>query len=174
MDETKKDIKRSLSIRDKQILYRNAKGRCENPACRKKIDFDEMQVGHKTAWSKGGKTTLKNSVCLCYRCNKLQGTDSWTTFLKKQSILSPKEKLKKELQSLTIPQLKYITDKYKITVKGTIVEDFWGSHRKAPTKSQYIKKLLEVVNEKDIKSIPKDTTVQSKKPEKKKTDDWWP
>jgi len=36
LDETKKDIKRSLSIRDKQILYRNAKGRCENPACGKK------------------------------------------------------------------------------------------------------------------------------------------
>jgi len=84
-----------------------------------------MQVGHKRTWSKGGKTTLKNSVCLCYRCNKLQSTDSWTTFLKKQNILSPKEKLKKELQSLTIPQLKYITDKYKITIKGTIVEDFW-------------------------------------------------
>jgi hypothetical protein len=71
-----KDTKRTLGIRDKQILYRNAKGRCQNPACNKKIDFDEMQVGHKTAWSRGGRTTLKNSVCLCYRCNKLQGTDS--------------------------------------------------------------------------------------------------
>jgi len=71
------DSKRSLGIRDRQILYRNAKGRCQNPACNKKIEFDEMQVGHKTAWSRGGSTTLRNSVCLCYRCNKLQGTDSW-------------------------------------------------------------------------------------------------
>jgi hypothetical protein len=42
-----RDTKRTLGIRDKQILYRNAKGRCQNPACDKKIDFDEMQVGHK-------------------------------------------------------------------------------------------------------------------------------
>jgi 5-methylcytosine-specific restriction endonuclease McrA len=92
------DSKRTLGIRDKQILYRNAKGKCENPACGKKIEFDEMQVGHKTAWSKGGRTTLKNSVCLCYRCNKLQGTDSWATFMKKQNVVDPKTKLKSTLK----------------------------------------------------------------------------
>jgi len=42
-----------------------------------------MQVGHKRAYAKGGSTTLRNSVCLCYSCNKLQGTDSWQTFLRK-------------------------------------------------------------------------------------------
>jgi len=78
-----KDSKRTLGIRDKQILCRKAKGICQNPGCNRKIEFDEMQTGHKKAWSKRGKTTLKNSVCLCYRCNKLQGTDSWATFLKK-------------------------------------------------------------------------------------------
>ncbi len=82
--------RRSLGIRDRQILYRNANSRCENPKCRKKIEFDEMQVGHKTAWSRGGGTTIKNSACLCYRCNKLQGTGSWTVFMKKQGIEDPK------------------------------------------------------------------------------------
>ena len=80
------DSKRTLGSRDRQILYRNANDKCENPACRKKLRFDEMQVGHKKAWSKGGKTTLANSVCLCYSCNKLQGTDSWVAFLKKQNV----------------------------------------------------------------------------------------
>jgi len=73
--------KRTLGIRDKQILYRRAKGRCE--ACRRKIDFDEMHSGHKNAASKGGSATLRNSVCVCARCNKLQGTDNWATFMKK-------------------------------------------------------------------------------------------
>ncbi len=73
--------KRTLSIRDRQILYRRAKGRCE--ACGRKIEFDEMQVGHRRAYSKGGATTLANAVCLCYRCNKLQGTDSFETLKKK-------------------------------------------------------------------------------------------
>src|SRR3989344_7621246 len=75
--------KRTLGIREKQILYHRAKGKCENPACRKKIEFSEMQTGHKTAASKGGSATLRNSVCLCYKCNKLQGTDNWATFMKK-------------------------------------------------------------------------------------------
>ncbi len=58
------DSKRILGIRDKQILYRNAKGKCQNPPSNGKIDFDEMQVGHKIAWSRGGKTILNNSVCI--------------------------------------------------------------------------------------------------------------
>lgn len=76
-----KKVKRTLGIRDKQILYRRAKGRCE--ACGRKIDFDEMHAGHKNPASKGGSATLRNSVCICARCNKLQGTDSWATFMKK-------------------------------------------------------------------------------------------
>ncbi|MEM3411892.1 MAG: HNH endonuclease signature motif containing protein [archaeon] len=75
--------KRTLGVRDKQILYRRAKGRCE--ACGKKIEYDEMQVGHKKPYSKGGATTLANSACLCYRCNKLQGTDSLETLKKKMA-----------------------------------------------------------------------------------------
>ncbi len=77
----KKSSKRILRIRDKQILYRRAKKKCES--CGRKIDFDEMHSGHKNAASKGGSATLRNSVCICARCNKLQGTDSWVTFMKK-------------------------------------------------------------------------------------------
>ena len=158
------DSKRTLGIRDKQILYRNAKGRCENPACGKKIDFDEMQASHKTrAWSKGGRTTLTNSVCLCYRCNKLQGTDSWATFLRKQKVVDPKTKLKESLQPLSVKQLKSLADKHNIKVKGKVVETLFDSSRKPPTKSQYITKLSGVVTEKEIKSIPKETIKAVKK-----------
>ena len=114
-----KDTKRTLGIRDKQILYRNAKGKCENPACGKKIDFDEMQTGHKNAHSKGGSTTLRNSVCLCYRCNKLQGTDSWATFLRKQKVKAP-----------TKPK----TTKKKTTTKKKDDSPFGGSIFGAPPK----------------------------------------
>ncbi|HLC67455.1 MAG TPA: HNH endonuclease signature motif containing protein [archaeon] len=79
--QTQKASWRTLGIRNKQILYRRAKGKCE--ACGRKIDFDEMHSGHKNAASKGGSATLRNSVCICARCNKLQGTDSWATFMKK-------------------------------------------------------------------------------------------
>lgn len=44
-------VKRTLGIRDRQILWKRANHKCE--ACGKQIDFTEMQVGHKTAASKG-------------------------------------------------------------------------------------------------------------------------
>jgi len=80
---SQRSSKRTLGVRDKQILYRRAKGKCEG--CGKRIEYDEMQVGHRRAYSKGGATTLANSACLCYRCNKLQGTGSLETLKKKLS-----------------------------------------------------------------------------------------
>ena len=158
------DSKRTLGIRDRQILYRNAKGKCQNPACSKKIDFDEMQASHKNkAWSKGGPTILSNSVCLCYRCNKLQGTDSWASFMKKQGVVDPQKQLKESLQALSLNQLKTLASKHKVKVTGRIVEDFFDSRRVAPTKSQYINKLAGVVNEKELKAVPKETPKPAKK-----------
>ena len=141
--------KRTLSAKDKQILYVNAKKRCEN--CGTKIDFIDMVVGHKNkAYSLGGRTTFVNSVCLCHGCNKRQGTDSWETFQKKQGKQDPKTTMKKSLQALSITQLKTLAQKHKVTVEGTQVYDFLETRRKAPTKSQYINKLASVVTEKEI------------------------
>lgn len=167
------DSKRTLGIRDRQILYRNAKGKCQNPACGKKIDFDEMQIGHKTVWSRGGRTTFANSVCLCYRCNKLQGTDSWATFLKKQGVVDQKTQLKKSLQALSLSQLKTLASKHKIKVTGRIVEDLFDSRRVAPTKSQYVNKLAGIVTEKEISAVSKETPKPAKKKRRRKSDDSW-
>jgi hypothetical protein len=151
--------KRTLGIQDKQILFRNAKGRCQNPLCNKKIEFDEMQVGHKIAWSKGGSTTLKNSVCICYRCNKLQGTDGWVLFLKKQGLVieDPKKIIKRSLEEFSLKQLKLLADKRKVRVRGQTVETCFESHTKAPTKSQYVNKLAAILTVADLKKIPKET-----------------
>jgi hypothetical protein len=166
--------KRTLGIRDKQILYRKAKGRCENPACSKKLEFDEMQVGHKTAWSKGGSTTLKSCVCLCYRCNKLQRTDSWSTFLKKQGVADLTTRIKNLLNALKITQLKSLAAKHGIKVTGYIEESLFETHRIAPTKSQYVNKLSRVVTEKEIQSIPKETPKKVKKRKKREVNNsWW-
>ena len=80
--DNNRDAKRTLGTRDKQILLQRARRKCEN--CGTKLVYEDMIVGHKNAWSKGGRTTLRNSVALCYRCNKLQGTDSWAKFQRKQ------------------------------------------------------------------------------------------
>jgi len=129
------DPKRTLSNKGRKALYNRAKGRCENPACKRKIEIDVMAVGHKKAWSKGGRTIFSNLVCLCFDCNKRQGTDSWSVFLRKQGVEDNKEKIKKSLKALTLVQLKVLAEKHKIKVSGTIIEDFFDSYRKAPTKA---------------------------------------
>lgn len=162
-----RDSKRTLGIRDKQILYRKANCTCQNPTCNKKIDFDEMQVGHKTAWSRRGRTTLRNSLCLCYRCNKLQGTDSWATFLKKQGVEDPDTKLKKTLEGLEIKQLKSLAASHNLKVTGKVVETFLDSYRRAPTKSQYVSKLAPVVTVEEIMSLPNVLSDREKRTTKK-------
>jgi len=157
-DDNSRSSKRSLGIRDKKILYRNAKGKCENPACKKKIDFDEMQVGHKTAWSKGGSTIFKNSVCLCWRCNNLQGTDSWIVFLKKQGVAvatlkSERTEVKKILAAKTVPQLKALAKEHGYKVSGDVVENYFDSYTKAPTKAQYINLLSTKLKIDDLHKI---------------------
>jgi hypothetical protein len=154
-----RDSRRTLGIRDKQILFRNAKGRCQNPSCNKKIDFDEMQVGHKTAWSRNGSTTLLNSVCICYRCNKLQGTDSWGVFMKKQGIVTEEAKAKQakmnnkqRLEELTLPQLKLLAARHKIKLSGSIEQSLFFKKKLAPTKADYVKKLSAVVTASELRS----------------------
>jgi len=173
LDDYNYDPKRALSSRNKQILWLNANKRCQNPACGKKLDFIDIQVGHKTAWSRGGRTTLRNSVCLCYTCNKLQGTDSWATFLKKRGVEDPKSKLKKSLESLNMKQLKFLADKHHIKIKGSIVEDFLDSYRRAPTKRQYINKLSGIVTEKELGSIPKEAPRTVRRKKRRNSDSLW-
>lgn len=143
--------KRTLGARDRQILYRNAKGRCENPACDRKIDYDEMEVGHKIAYSKRGTITLKTAKSLCHRCNKLQGTDSWETFLKKQRVsdrgADSKAQTKASLERMKLDELKQLAKKHGIKVKGRTEQYLFGDRVMAPTKAQYVKQLSKVLAE---------------------------
>ncbi len=89
--------KRRLSKKDRDHLYYHiGKKKCQS--CGKRIEERDMQEGHKKAYSKGGKTKLENAVCLCYTCNKAQGTDSWKTYNKKKGtpIVSLKLESKKK------------------------------------------------------------------------------
>ncbi len=97
---------------------------------------------------------MKNSVCLCYRCNKLQGTDSWAVFMKKQGIEDPKVKVKEALERLTVPQLKLLAAKHNVRVTGRVEEGFFSSRQLPPTKRQYVNKLAGVVPLEDLRSSP--------------------
>jgi hypothetical protein len=155
-------VKRTLGRRDKQILWERAKHKCE--ACGKKLDFTEMQVGHKIAASKGGSASLRNSVCLCYRCNNLQGTDSWSVFLKKIGKQPEGSRAKDILKGLSLQKLKLLAKRHNIRVKGRTEEDWLQKYYVAPSKTQYVNALAKKLSEKKIESSLK----QLQKPIKKK------
>ena len=168
--DDERDTKRTLGIRDKQILYERAKHKCER--CGKEISFIEMQSGHNIAWSKGGKTTLKNSLCLCYACNKLQGTDTKKTLLKKLGVEDPKDVNKRKLEDLSLSQLKQLAKSKDIKVKSRVEEGLFESTNIAPSKKQYINKLKGVVSDADITNI-KTAPVTPKKKRRQARDDSW-
>jgi hypothetical protein len=177
LDDDDRDRKRTLGIRDRYTLWRNAGKRCENPACRRRLDPDQMQIGHRKAWSKGGRTTLANSVCLCGPCNTRQGRDSWAVFLRKQGVKDEKSeqkaRLKNSLEALSLQQLRSLAKSHHVKVKGRTVEDFlFGDERKAPTKRQYVSKLRQVVTEDEIESAPRSVVPVRKRKKRRSVSIW--
>ena len=169
-DETPR---RSLGTRDRQILYERAHHKCEN--CGKDLSFTEMQVGHKTAYSRGGSTTLKSVACLCYGCNKLQGTDSWEVFQRKQGKTVAIDRVRDILEGLTMQKLKYLASKHNIQLKGRFVEGgiFSDDYTQAPSKTRYVKELAKVVSEESIKSeLSAMPATPTKKKPKPSSDAW--
>jgi len=164
-------VKRTLGIRDKKILWERAGHKCE--ACGKELDFTEMQVGHKTAASKGGRATLRNCVCLCYRCNNLQGTDSWNTFLKKMGKEPEGAKTKEILKGLSIQKFKFLAQKYNVKVKGSVEGGLFGDYQRPPSKTQYVNALAKQISEKDISSGLKEIPEPVKKKSKRRRLDWF-
>jgi hypothetical protein len=133
-------------------VYLNAGKKCQ--LCGKTLELHEMQVGHKKAWSRGGKTNFKNCVCLCYGCNNLMGNDNLETYLKKRGIKDPaleaSSEAKGSLESLSLSQLKDLAKKHNIKLKSTVEEGLFDTTVKAPSKKQYINKLSKVVTKEQI------------------------
>jgi len=72
------DSKRFFTKEDKKILYEQlvngtARGKKLCPTCNKEFSFDDFEIDHVLAWSKGGKTELKNAMLLCKKCNASKG-----------------------------------------------------------------------------------------------------
>ena len=161
--------KRSLGTREKKILYERAGGKCE--ICEKEISFLEMQVGHKKAHSKGGNATLKNTACICYKCNNLMGTDNWNTFLKKMGKQPEKNQItenKNSLKELPLPKLKFLAKKFGVKVKGRTEEAFLSTETYAPTKTQFVNALSKKLSVEDVKNGLKEYVEPTKKKKRKK------
>jgi hypothetical protein len=132
-----------------------------------------MQIGHKTAFARGGSTTMRNSVVLCYKHNKLQGTDSWPVFLKKMGKTLPGNEKKQELKGLPLRTLQFLAKKWGIVVKGTIEEGLFETIRSPPSKSKYIAALTKAAGGKDIDSDISTMPARAPRKQYKPRDSWW-
>lgn len=171
MDWDDEPTKRTLTQTEKEILWERAGHKCE--CCGKEVDFIEMQAGHKIAWSKGGATTLKNSACLCFKCNRMQHTRNWKTYLKELGKIPDNSKLKDILNDLKMDKLKFLAKKYHIKVKGTVSEGFLENSITAPSKKKYVNALAEVVTEEMIDSALKEMPEPIKKKKRRSSSDSW-
>lgn len=77
-----KDSKRIFDSNVKDLLWsklirKTKKPKCPDPTgnckCKKYLTFEDAQIDHKLAWSKSGKTDLKNAQLLCSSCNSSKG-----------------------------------------------------------------------------------------------------
>jgi len=66
-----KDTKRLFHPEERYAIWFLADKACEE--CKKTIPLHEMEADHKTAWAKGGPTTIENAQCLCGNCNSKKG-----------------------------------------------------------------------------------------------------
>jgi hypothetical protein len=64
------DPKREFDRYEKAVIYLRDKGRCQWPGCHKLVSWTEYEADHVHAWSKGGKTTVKNGQVLCRTHNR--------------------------------------------------------------------------------------------------------
>ena len=169
--------KRSLTIREKKILYTRANGKCE--LCGELISFLEMQVGHKIAASRGGSATLRNMVALCFKCNNLQGTDSWKRIREKLGKETPEMKMKEFLNGLTIRHLAFLAKSRGVKVKGRYEEDdgiLGESYYLAPSKRMYVNRLLEKLKGTPEENIRAELTKMPKAKRRRSSndnDDWF-
>lgn len=70
----RKDEKRAFSPEQRRILWNSEEKQvCSNPKCRKQLSWDDYTVDHIFAYSRGGRTALKNAQMMCGSCNSSKG-----------------------------------------------------------------------------------------------------
>jgi len=70
---------RAFTESQKRAAYEKQKGKC--PVCKETFEIDDMEGGHITPWSEGGKTLPDNLQMLCKNCNRRKGKlKAWTGF----------------------------------------------------------------------------------------------
>lgn len=66
-----RDPRRSLSEREKRQVFIRDRGKCRY--CGEFVEYKNAFMDHVYAWSRGGETTVENTVLSCRQCNLRKG-----------------------------------------------------------------------------------------------------
>ncbi|MBI2834907.1 MAG: DUF262 domain-containing protein [Acidobacteria bacterium] len=67
-----KDDKRTFSAEQRRLLW-NTDERKFCARCRKHLSWNDFTVDHVKAWTRGGRTDVRNAQLMCRRCNSKKG-----------------------------------------------------------------------------------------------------
>ncbi len=81
----KKIYRRKYSQNIKELIYKNADGRCE--LCGRKILLDDMTLDHIKPLSMGGVDNVENLACACEPCNLFKRNMLPDTFHERFSLI---------------------------------------------------------------------------------------
>jgi len=127
-----RDKRRAFTITQKNNILYQQDNKCA--ICHRKLDIRIVEYDHIKAWSAEGKTIVKNGAALCPNCHRKKTFSQRLKAVDKPKTENPLA-TRKQLNEITLAQLKLLARKHNITVSGSVYESImWGSKRVAPTK----------------------------------------
>ena len=135
----------------KRLVYSRDKGVCR--LCGERVDPFDFDIGHNTAFAKGGKLTYKNAILLHPKCNRSMQKLNLKEARKALGMPESEEELaKRVLNTLSMNQLKKLAKENFIRLKSRVEEGFFSDKVIQPTRRQYINALAKVLSADKIKA----------------------
>lgn len=141
-------------------VWERDRGRCQ--LCGKKVGQFDWELAHNRARVKGGRLTIGNTFVAHSSCNSSQGTLSLRQTRRAIGLIAPEDRLRRELKSLTVPQLRHLASTKGVKIRGSVSEGIFSVTRNAPSKTKYVSALVKRVNLRDA------SAAKSFQPETKK------
>lgn len=142
-DEPKR---KSVSKLLRKAVWDRDGGICQ--LCGKPADPFNFDLAHNKAHVRGGKLTMANTYVAHPSCNRSIGTHTRKSALRAAGIETQEDRIRQKLNGMSLAKLKELAKQHGVKVMGRVEQNwFWGSERKAPTKQQYVNKLVKVLKE---------------------------
>lgn len=135
----------------KRLVFGRDRGICR--LCGQKVDPFDFDIGHNTAFARGGKLNFRNALLLHPKCNK--SMQKLNLKQAKEALGMPEsqeEASKRILKTLGINQLKHLAKENFIKLKPKVEEGWFSREVIQPSKLQYVNAIAKVLGPDQIKT----------------------